>query len=653
MSRFSGSVHALALLSVACLAAPTAAQVDSATHPFVEAVTDNRGAPTERLDHLRLRPELVEHIRAHRPLAPYVRRVLPQVAHLRDSALVERDALALQTVRDEGWAQFNLIYTLGGSVSTLAENVGQLGGLTATNEIMSTLGLLMTAWQVTMDLSNNNEEAAALNAYQGAVLYQLARWGTANVQVASVGVGLMNIAIQAFGQAAQAENTGAWRARYTEWYRDLETAAEARTRAALRGGGYLSPTFDEDLRRVRGAMAQGYSRHDWATLLTFYLREARTGQSGFEALMQRAIDEYVGLYWASDDPALSQPGLNDTVRAALNAENRRRVALMLSREVLPEVAALALVMELNERLPEASTQARPEQNAPLDLVVTAHGLEGPVSLEMPRPAGGVWRPRRQVEPGQSLTLRMTRLAWLRAGGPDTIRLMHPEGVEEGHFAFDDGERAVVVFGQPEDPAQLRYSVDEGAQSCVTVTRAPDGATTRETLDRPARGTWELHSSLALAATAGEAALIGRYRPGTGWNAASPIAISSEDGRAVWTVAEPGFDDLARITCEISVPDPQTAAEMAEMVGAMGTNIDMDCRFTREDRAIRAGTETLTRCESAGAMRITGLLVPLPDGPRFMDPNALMPDQDELRGAMELLMQQGGGTAPVLEGGVSQ
>lgn len=368
--------------------------------------------------------------------------------------------------------------------------------------------------------------------------------------------------------------------------------------------------------------------------------------------MLLAIDDYVDLYWNSRDYEEIDSPLStsdfQSVRDALNAAHRRRLILRLMREVLPEVAARAFIMDLRQQLLASTQRLRDELNAPLELVVTALELDGPVQLAIPRPAGGVWRPARLLQPGQTLRLRMTRMAWLRAGGPDLIRLERPDGALEARFSFRESQRAQVVFGAAESPAAFSFRVSEGAQNCAASVRQPGGQVENAVFSRPARGEWSLHASqMQTQADGSMLAIYGRYAPQPGqWEAASMSSITLNDASSRVTFTEPLFDDLAEMTCRADVVTPTTAEQMAAMVASMGTNFDMSCRFAREERAIVDGVESRTRCESQGAMRIEALMVPFPDGARFVAPSDLMPSQGELVDPFSQLLQPGLGMPPM-------
>jgi len=590
--------------------------------PFVEAVTLNRGATNETLERLRLSPGLQERIRDRRAIAPLVRAALGPLAQIGLGAITDDEVAELDDLSAEGWAWFSFVFGYESGVLTLAENLGDMAGLQHINENMSTLGLLMTAWQITLDLSNNDDRAAALNGYQGVIGWQLARLGTGPIQIANVGVFLMNAALQSFGREAWLAREDSWRQAYTAYYTDAEAAAEA---AEFGAQPVLTPTLDERVAAIRAQTAGGRSTNDWITLFWSYHRNA-VNRAACSAVVEREVDAYVARFW--DDPlaesywgATGQAGLAQgaglTAEIRANLENEHRAALYrrFARDVFPEVAALAAVQDISDALPDLNEALRPDLNAPLEVTVAAFGLDAPAQVSMPRADGGAWSAT--LEPGQTRRLRMTRLAWLRAGAPDRLVLNRDGTDEEAHFEFTEGDRTAVVFGIPRATNVLELEITEQAQSCTVTTTLADGSVQTRTTSAPARGTWMLHSGMV--DEGGAQVLLGRYIPDQGWRAASMVVAPG--GALLASAAgidfsEPRFDDLSRMQCQADTSMLQDPQAMAAAGGDIGRMVPFQCTLTRERRTLRDAVETVTRCTAPARMTLHAALLSLPAGERF-------------------------------------
>jgi hypothetical protein len=626
--------------------APAPVQVDPAQVFVVD--TRHPGRTDETALRFRLAPALEQAIRGQGAAAALAANA--RLSSAGADILTDAAAAADRRVRTAGWDQFALAFGFTAAGITLADQLAELPGFGPLNGVFTNLGLVLTAWQVTMDLSRGDNQAAGTNAWRGGVGYALARFGNRLMQVGGVSAWFLDQTLQNFGQTAWAARTDHWRQAYARYYREGEAAAR---QAEFGVQPILRPTVEEHLRRIEAQTTGGRSVNDWTILLWHYYTAA-ANPAGFDALLRAEMDRYVARFWSDPDMEswLDDSGragmaqgasLTDAIRTTIETEHRAALLRRLQRDVWPEIAARAWLLDMRDEAARLTREAIPELNAPVEIVVTAFGLDAPATVVLPRADGGEWRAT--LQPGRSRTLRMTRLAWLRAGLPDRLRLERAEGPEERTFALAETGRAGVVFGAPAAQNIVALAVTEGAQDCTQTRTHPDGRTQAEALTRPARAPWTLHSGNV--AGAQPVSIVGRYEPGRGWAEAAmstpgttlggSVGASGAPAQATTALfSEPRFDALAEVACTLDTSTLQSAEAMARYMASMGTSLPLQCSFLREEVSLGGGIEARTLCRSTGQMRIAGLLLPLPDGERFMDMAQVMQDSLGPEGMQQML-----------------
>jgi hypothetical protein len=605
--------------------------------------SQNAGRTNETVTRFRLDPALAQAMRGNRSAAALVTniRLSEAGADILAAAAAEADA-RLQTA---AWEHFVLAAGLYGAAFTLADQLAELEGFRPLNTVMTHLGLVLTAWQVTMDLSRGDNRDAGTSAWRGSISFVLGRFGNRLMQVGGVSVWILDQTLQHAGQTAWAAREDHWRQAYARYYREGEEAAR---QAEFGVQPILPPTPEEHLRRINQQSRGGRSVKDW-TILAWHHYSTTSDPAGFEARINAELDSYLGWFWS--DPMmetwLDETGrarlaqgasLTGAIRTAIEAEHRAALMERLQRDVWPEIAARAWLLDMQDEVTRLNRDAIPELNAPIEIVVTAFGLDAPATMVMPRPAGGEWRA--MVQPGQSRTLRLTRMAYLRAGMPNQLRLEQAEGAETQSFSVAQSGRTTVVFGAPAAQNIVALAVTEGPQSCDLARIHPDGRVEHQSLTRPARSPWSLHAGTVPGAQ--PVSIVGQYRPGQGWAEAamstpgtSLQALSAADGlpagepsTAIFT--EPRLDALAEVSCSLDLSTLQSPEGFARYAATMGASLPMQCTFLREVISLHDGIELREQCRSGGEMRLESVLVPLPDGEQFMD--------------MRQMIQQAGGEA---------
>lgn len=617
-------LHMPLAVLVAALSAPLSApaQTGTAQRPVFDPITTRVNHPEESLVRLRLDPDLVDALRGRRSAAALVQSY--QISRIGQEALAEQAAIDDEQMRMEGWNQFSFWFGMGSAGAAFAETALEFGGLSRTNAAMTNLGLLMLGWQLTLDLSRGDNTAAGTNAWRGMIGYTLGRFGTSALQIANVGMFLIDQSLQAVGTTAWAEREANWRRGYQRYYTESEASV---TRSQRTETYILAPTLAERVAEINSRTSGGRSMNDWRMLLWHYYRSART-PGGFRALLEREVTAYVARFW--DDPFMESylpaglaagSSLTNAIRERIEAEHRRELTLRLAQEVLPDLAARAWILEMQARAATLTEETRDELNARRQVVVTAYGLDAPTRVSMLRPNGGSWGAT--LRPGQSRVLELTNLAILRAGFPDTLRLDGPDGPQEASFSLAGEERAVVVFGQPQATNVLGMAVTEGAQRCARTRRQtaqPDSDPVVVPMDpRPARAPWVLHMS-GLDPVSGSG-LMGRYVANQGWAEASMITMAAggDDAASPTThLSEPHVDALSQMQCLVDVSSLQSAAAMAEYITSVGASLPMLCTFTRSATTLIDGVETRETCQSEAEMHWQTVLVRIDGDERFVN-----------------------------------
>jgi len=524
---------------------------------------------------------------------------------LRDKAQGAHDAALEKIARDEGWSQFGSAFNYSGAVGTLGEHVGQLGGLSNVNSALTELGLFMTVWQVSMDLSRGDNTSAGADSYKGLMYYAIGKFGWSALQISSVAILAIDITLNIAGTEAWLARTDAWRQSYTAWYRENEADARA---SELGSQNYVVPdTLEQAVAKIRAQKSGGRSVNQWKILLDYYYRKTKSHEQ-FKSLVANEVDRYVGRYWSSKEfterlagHRQSQVGLapgtslKKDIRKKLEDEHRARLMAMFVVKVFPEIARNAWLCALPGQVAKMNAKLRPVLNETYQVEVSAYGLRAPTRFFIAKPAGGKWAGK--IAPDKSRRFRITKLAYLRAGLPGTVTLEGPSGSVEKPLKFV-GDRAEVVFGTPPAPhliAVLRTS--EGAQACTVTTRTRAGKVTTRHETRPARPPLDIDETQPVISQV----MFGKYNAGSGtWAILSPGGFDATSGTT--SFGAPYLDDIHSLFgCK------RNASDLAQFM-------DMDCKFERQtSKKDTAGTLTEARCISPVHLAFKGVYTKMGSG----------------------------------------
>ncbi|WP_298863877.1 hypothetical protein [uncultured Sulfitobacter sp.] len=578
-------------LSTLALASPV-----SADERFkkILMITENQGTINEKVVKFRIKREVKERLATMRSFVSD--RGLRQMT---DAQVVSNREAMEKAAAAEGWSMFNLGFGSGGAVGTIAENTLEMGGLNNVNSAMTNLGLFMTVWQVNIDLCSGDNESAGINAYKGIMGFAIGKWGSAALQVGNVATFVIDVALQEFGKGAWLARTDAWRQVYTKYYRELEANAEA--------GEYgVQPLWTESkekkLERIKGQTEGGRTINDWKFLLDYYRQNAHTS-AGFNGTVLNEIDHYVGRFWnsrdflqdASDIDAsswgLSRGGsINDEIKKKLEDEHRAKLMAMLVKKVFPEIARREWYRSLEGVVQDLNNKTRNELNDVIRIDIGAFDLVAPAKIILKKPNGGQWTG--SLHPQKPRTLKITKLAMLKAGWPKEISLELPEGTQTRPLV-PVNDYVAISFGEPVTPMVIVYDRAETPSVCTVNTIPPEGESTTRTETRPAP-TSDL--DIATYPVGGVSdyslALVMGDFDGQEWRGASPGAMGAGNTSMVFTT--PRYEDISKISdCEggFLVGDALSQAQ---------------CKVERRiDTEDDTGARVETRCISDMTIKVKG------------------------------------------------
>lgn len=482
----------VALLSLGIAAQPLAAAPDWS--PF-DIQTRNKGRPEEVVTACTLNPSAVSSLMKGHSFLRDETLARHFWANVEQKAGDEVDA-ALK----EGWAWFS--FSVGGlsAGGTVVEQGAKIAALSGVNGFLTNLGGILSVIQVSMDLYNLDNKAAAINAYKGAVGFAIGRFGSAALQLGSVTFFVVDWSLSSVATQGWDDHTKMWERAYRNYYAQQDKAyANARPDRSLS----LSERASAILHRTEA----GRSTADWETLVRYYY--ARFGKS--PVTFKRRLDNEIHLYakraWASDlfqnelrydtDSATWTFGggtsatidlesdLSRDLRETIERRFRYEIKAMLADDVFPKIARETLEKALNDVVALLNTELKPELNAPLYIYVTVEGLEEPARIALDKPDGSAWYGT--IEPGETKRTGMTTLAFIRNGFPDTMRLIHADGTETETFEYDESGTARVHFVVDRDDEDEEDAVAVGDETDEEDTVADGDETEEESVAVPPEG----------------------------------------------------------------------------------------------------------------------------------------------------------------------
>ncbi|MCF8022251.1 MAG: energy-coupling factor transporter transmembrane protein EcfT [Clostridiales bacterium] len=102
-----------------------------------------------------------------------------------------------------GWSQALNAYGGLGSSTTLMEEVLEFSKLTGANDIMKNLGVATTVIQIMAEVSDGKYDTASQTGTKGFLSYAIAQWGSSALNVAGVGMFIIDYSLNTFAEEAE------------------------------------------------------------------------------------------------------------------------------------------------------------------------------------------------------------------------------------------------------------------------------------------------------------------------------------------------------------------------------------------------------------------------------------------------------------------
>lgn len=417
-------------------------------------------------------------------------------------------------VREEQWQNFSNITGGAGAVIGV---VSKFDALQTLDGLLTGLGVAVTAVQVYSDLAAGRPRHAAAAAFRGSTGFAIARYGSTALQLGALASFIVDYSLTSFATEAWRARTDGWRQAYTLYFTERGRRAEQWQpiiENIMRNAG-----SEGAFRTALDAELQAYASRPW--------NDPRFSE---DIAIAAGEDGRVGF-------ARGDQSLTEEIRSTLEDEHTVRLTAMLLRDVFPRATHQLWLEALEDLARRANRQIVPEANRPWGLQIDAPLIEEPTALTLQSGTEQSWRG--MIEPGTPLRLRMTTLAFVRAGGLERVILHLPEGDIEQEITWD-GRLGEAIFAAPEPEPLLvtAYRRQEGAASCEVEHSLPDGTTRHSTETRSAPAPDTVHFGPG----ADGRYLFGRFSIDGGWQ---PGAIGRPEGSG-FLFGPPHFDNITAL-----------------------------------------------------------------------------------------------------------
>ncbi len=404
-----------------------------------------------KVSHFTLRKDAIPHMQ--------YRVLLPMLQAFADGRREEAKFSALEAT----WTEFNEVFGVAANVSTFAEHAMFVGGLAKINGHFTNLGTALGALQVVLDISANNHRAALVDSYKTVQGYWLGTLGTAGMQIGGVAAFVVDYWLTDIRETTWKNHKDQLRKIYFAYYDD-KSSTEIRD-------------INEWKKLIYGIYDK--SRRKWLKGKSFGEAE-EIRKAYFSNRLNVEIDAYIRKIWNSDKMVFYK-GENKHLRqfhriskadkASLEAEYKTKLIRQFARRIFPELtrrtwkkwAENELTYNMNGK---GSYSLVSKLNKVMVLKVHAYGLEKPARLIIHRPSGKPWKGA--IRPGHTVGVKMTKIAFIRAGLPDKISMVSGDKTVTLPFHFGKDDKAIVSFGVPKVSAIMTYERKETAQSCTGI-----------------------------------------------------------------------------------------------------------------------------------------------------------------------------------------
>ena len=356
----------------------------------------------------------------------------------------EQTAEASSIALDGAWGLLNDTFSFGGAGSTLAQHAFGIQSLSRLNDHMTNLGLMLGAAQVCMDISRSDRKAALANSFKTMQSYLIGRFGTSTMQVGAVAAFAIDYSLTKLRTTTWEHFQNEIGKAYRDYYEDEKGNKKARSIAKWK-----------ELVYEIYADSQKASSKD-------------RKQEYFTRVLNKEIYEYAQLFWddsnnvyylAEHDYMTSFPTVSIEFRTNIEEKFRDDLKKQLIKRVFPEVSHRAWLEQIRSKLADmngsGSTSLKGEFNKTFLLRVSAADIEDPAEIRIYKKDGTYWRAT--LQPKQTRDIRITHLAYIRAGFPTRIALKVGDKLLEESYSFNTGQAEVVFKPPQEEQADLPFS----------------------------------------------------------------------------------------------------------------------------------------------------------------------------------------------------
>ena len=402
-----------------------------------------------RVSHFSLRKNAV-------PQMEY-RVLLPMLQAFADGQREEAKYIALEAT----WGQFNEVFGVAANASTFVEHAMFASGLAGINGFFTKAGTALGALQVVLDISANNHRAALVNSYKTVQGYWLGTVGTAGMQIGGVAAFVVDYWLTDIRETTWKNHKDKLRIAYVNYYKN---SGNKGYRDINEWKILIHKIYDDSRKKSRRLFASS--------------TKAKEMQSAyFSYHLDKLIDAHTDVFWhdplaaaeISDSEHLKLfRGESNADRAALRNEYRTNLIRQFTRRIFPELTHRTWKKWAQNKLKSdmngtGSYTLVSKLNKVFVLEVHAYGLEQPARLLIHRPSGKPWKG--SIRPGRKVGVKMTKVAFIRAGLPNKISMIIGNKTTTLPFYFGKDDRAIVSFGVPKTMAVVTYDRQESSQTC--------------------------------------------------------------------------------------------------------------------------------------------------------------------------------------------
>lgn len=354
-----------------------------------------------------------------------------------------QETSALNAANLAAWSSFNEILFIGSSASTLAEQALFVDGLSEINAAMTNIGLVLGGAQVLLDINSGDTPSAIVNSYKTMQSFIIGRLGTRMMQIG----GVFAASIDYFLTYVR---TSSWQA-----FEDKI------------GVSYRAYYSDEDYSNVR-------SINEWKVLVHDIYKESLYAQNNskmdsFRNALDVEIRNYARRFWEDLDAGgldslvemsdrsfffTTNPVITQKYRDNIEEKFRADLMKQLIERVFPEIAQLAWRNLARDEVYAMNGAYRQNFNRTYTLEISATDLPEESEFRIHTKSGKYWRGT--LTQAKSAEVRITRLAYMKAGFPTRVTLYVGEEVLHATYAFRDGRAEVLFVPSPVEESGIDW-----------------------------------------------------------------------------------------------------------------------------------------------------------------------------------------------------